>query len=141
MPYKACTASPLGQQATPRPISAMPAMRLIITPAPLISAENSTLVAIGGYASTIMPVAASAKLAITSTFIDLHQQRQVRSQAHAPTSSHRESLLLSLFGHADRRTHWRCSPPSAQAGRQSFRSTPPMLLANLLKLLLLIRIE
>src|SRR5208283_5184819 len=57
-----------GQQATPSPIKAMPAMRLMMRPAPLISAPKSSRTTIGGYATRITPVPASAKAANARTY-------------------------------------------------------------------------
>src|ERR1035438_723978 len=110
-----------GQQATPSPIRAMPAMRLIMRPAPMISAPKSSRTTIGGYATRITPVPASAKAANARTYFFM------------PTDSF-SLLVLHLqlyFGFCllNRRAP------------HLFDHFPPLLLTHFLELLLLRRIE
>src|ERR1035438_6076904 len=110
-----------GQQATPSPIRAMPAMRLIMRPAPMISAPKSSRTTIGGYATRITPVPASAKAANARTYFFM------------PTDSF-SLLVLHLLRYFGFCLLNRRAP-------HLLDHLPPLLLAHLLELLLLRRIE
>src|SRR5271157_2322627 len=110
-----------GQQATPRPIRAMPPMRVMMTPVPLISAPNNRRTMIGGYATRITPVPASANAANARTYFFI------------PSDSFSLPVLhLHLY------LGFRLLNCAASHLLNHF---PPLLLAHFLELLLLRRIE
>src|ERR1039458_2237104 len=110
-----------GQQATPSPIRAMPAMRLMMRPAPMISAPKSSRTTIGGYATRITPVPASAKAANARTYFFM------------PTDSFSLLILHFLLN-----LGFRFLNRSAPHLLDHF---PPLLFAHFLELLLLRGIE
>jgi hypothetical protein len=110
-----------GQQATPSPIKAMPAMRLMMRPAPLISAPNSSPTTIGGYATRITPVPASANAANARTYFFM------------PTDSFSLLILHFLLNLGLRLLN--------RAATHLLDHFPPLLLTHFLELLLLRRIE
>src|SRR6516162_2510186 len=78
MPKTASRALALGQHATPSAIRMMAAMRLMTTPTPAISSPNKNLLTMDGETSKSIPLAASAKLVITSSaYMDLRGKGQV----------------------------------------------------------------
>src|SRR5664279_2585880 len=85
IPFSGWKAELEGQQATPRPIRAIPAMRLITTPMPLMSAPKSRRNTSDGQASRSMPVPASASLAVARVSPALrrrHQWHRCRNEPH-----------------------------------------------------------